>query len=246
MTLYGTFVAAGGVTAIWWLQRRHRQIGVGENEFWAGMWLTFLGAIVGAKALFVILGWHHYATGELHFWSNFGTGFVFFGGLLGALAASAAFAWWRELNFWRGADYFAVALPLGHAIGRIGCFLNGCCPGRPPHPVQLYESAGLLAISTACFVLLKRVEMTRFGRGTAFCGYLFLYGMLRLLLDPLRADGRPERFWGISYQQGLAIAFMLASSAGFFLVNRSRRGLFEKANLKHFPHASFDNRARLE
>ena len=233
MTLFGTFVAAGGVTAIFWLQRRHRQIGASENEFWAGMWLTFLGAIVGAKTLFVILGWHHYSTGELHFWSNFGTGFVFFGGLLGALAAAAIFAWWRGLNFWRGADYFAVALPLGHAIGRVGCFLNGCCPGRPPHPVQLYESAGLLAISTVCFVVLKRVEMTRLGRGTAFCGYLFLYGFLRLLLDPLRADGRPERFWGFSHQQGLAIAFMVLATAGALLINRNRTVLLAHVRRCH-------------
>jgi len=225
MTLFGAFVAAGGVTTILWLKVRHREIGVGENEFWAGMWLTLLGGIVGAKALFVILGWHHYATGELRFWSNFGTGFVFFGGLLGALVTGAIFAWWRGLSFLRGADYFAVALPVGHAIGRVGCFVNGCCPGRPPHPTQLYESAGLLAISLACFFLLKRVETSRLPRGVGFCGYLFLYGLLRLLLDPLRGDGRPERFLGLSYQQGVAIAFMLFAAAGAFLINRKHRSV---------------------
>ena len=222
MTLFGFFAAAGGVTTILWLRARHREIGVSENEFWTGIWLTFLGGIVGAKALFVVLGWHHYAIGELHFWSNFGTGFVFFGGLLGALATGAIFAWWRGLNFWRGADYFAVALPMGHAIGRVGCFVNGCCPGRPPHPVQLYESAGLIAISLVCFCLLKRVETSRLARGTSFCGYLFLYGLLRLLLDPLRADGRPERFWGLSYQQGMAIALMLLAGVGAFVINSNR------------------------
>jgi len=158
MTPFGFFVAAGGVTAILWLKCHHRQIGVSENEFWIGTWLTFVGAIVGAKALFVILGWHHYATGELHFWLNFGTGFIFFGGLAGALITAGIFAWWRGLSFWQGTDYFAVALPLGHAIGRVGCFVNGCCPSRPPHPVQLYESGGLLAISLVCFFLLNRLN----------------------------------------------------------------------------------------
>jgi phosphatidylglycerol:prolipoprotein diacylglycerol transferase len=222
MTPFGFFVAAGGVTTILWLKFHHRHIGVSENEFWIGTWLTLLGGIVGAKTLFLILGWHHYTTGELHFWSNFGTGFIFFGGLAGALVTGAIFAWWRGLSFWRGTDYFAVALPLGHAIGRVGCFVNGCCPGRPPHPVQLYESTGLLAISLICFVLLKRVQASRLARGTAFCGYLFLYGLLRLLLDPLRADGRPERFWGFSYQQGIAITFMLLAGTGALLINRNR------------------------
>jgi phosphatidylglycerol:prolipoprotein diacylglycerol transferase len=220
MTPFGFFVAAGGVTAILWLKFHHGQIGVSENEFWIGTWLTFLGAIVGAKALFVILGWHHYATGELHFWSNFGTGFIFFGGLAGALTTAAIFAWWRGLSFWQGTDYFAVALPLGHSIGRVGCFVNGCCPGRPPHPVQLYESGGLLAISLVCFVLLKQVERSRLARGTSFCAYLFLYGLLRLFLDPLRADGRPEKFWGFSYQQAFAVAFMFLAGVTILLINR--------------------------
>jgi prolipoprotein diacylglyceryltransferase len=65
MTPFGFFAAAGGVTAILWLHRRHREIGVSENEFWAAMWLMLLGGIIGAKALFVLLGWHHYAAGEL-------------------------------------------------------------------------------------------------------------------------------------------------------------------------------------
>lgn len=59
-------------------------------------------------------------------------------------------------------------------------------------------------------------------RGTAFCGYLFLYGLLRLLLDPLRGDGRPEQFLGLSYQQGIAIAFMLLAGVSALLINRYR------------------------
>jgi hypothetical protein len=41
----------------------------------------------------------------------------------------------------------------------------------------------------------------------------------------LRADGRPERFWGISYQQGFAIAFMLLAGMAALLINRNRLGL---------------------
>ena len=210
--------AAGGVTAILWLRLHRREIGVSENEFWAALWLMVLGGICGAKALFVLLGWQHYATGELRFWADFGTGFVFFGGLLGAVSVGLIFAVARGLNFWRGTDYFAVALPLGHALGRVGCFWAGCCPGRPPHPVQLYESAGLLAVAGTCLVLLKQVEAGRLRRGMVFCAYLFLYGLLRFLLDPLRADGRPERFWGMSYQQGLAVGLMVLGGAGALFI----------------------------
>jgi len=144
-------------------------------------------------------------------------------GLLGAGATGALFARWRGRSFWQGADYFSVVLPVGHAIGRVGCFVTGCCPGRAPHPVQLYESAGLLMISVACLLLLKRVETRRVGRGTAFCGYLFCYGLLRLLLDPLRADGRPERFLGFSHQQGFAMGLMLLGVLAALMINWQRR-----------------------
>ncbi len=99
--------------------------GAPENEFWAAMWALLAGGIVGAKALFVVLGWEHYARGDLRFWADFSVGFVFFGGLLGAVLTGAVFARLRRLEFMRGADYFAVAVPLGHAIGRIGCFFAG-------------------------------------------------------------------------------------------------------------------------
>jgi phosphatidylglycerol:prolipoprotein diacylglycerol transferase len=204
-TAWGVFAAAGCVTAVVWLERHRAGIGVTENEFWAAMWALLAGGMVGAKALFVALGWEHYARGELRFWADFSVGFVFFGGLLGAVLAGAIFARLRRLDFMRGADYFAVAVPLGHALGRIGCFFAGCCYGRSGHPVQLYEALGLALIGLACRHILGRVEAGAAARGTAFRVYLGLYGALRVLLDPLRGDGRPERFFGISHQQGIAL-----------------------------------------
>lgn len=204
-TVYGWFASAGCVTAVLWLERHRATMGLSQNQFWAAMWTLLVGGVIGAKTLFVALGWEHYAHGELHFWSDFGTGFVFFGGLVGGSLAAAWFAAIQRVSFVRGADYFAVAIPLGHAIGRIGCFFAGCCRGIPPHPVQLYESLGLLLIAGACQRVLWRIEAGVQPRGTAFWRYLVLYAVVRLLLDPLRADGRPERFLSLSHQQWIAL-----------------------------------------
>jgi phosphatidylglycerol:prolipoprotein diacylglycerol transferase len=210
MNYWGFFTAAGAVTAVVWLLRHHDGLGLSENEFWASIWVLLIGAVAGAKILFLILGWEHYARGELRFWADFDVGFVFFGGLLGAAGAGLIFSRIRGLSYVRGADYYAVAIPIGHAIGRIGCFFNGCCSGRPPHPVQLYESFGLALIALICRVVLARVESEKAQRGTAFRCYLILYGLLRFLLDPLRADGRPERFFGLSHQQLIALSIVVA------------------------------------
>ena len=72
--------------------------------------------------------------------------------------------------------------------------------------MQLYEAAGLLGIAWSCRAALAGVEAGRLPEGAAFRRYLVLYGALRVLLDPLRADGRPERWLGLSYQQGIALA----------------------------------------
>ena len=223
---YGVFAAAGCITAVLWLKGRHEKMGLTENAFWAAVWAMLLGAAVGAKALFVALGWEHYARGDLRLWADFGIGFVFFGGLLGAVLAGWAFARLRGLSFAGGADYFAVAVPIGHAIGRVGCFVTGCCAGHPPHPVQLYEAAGLALIAWSCRATLSRVEAGEAPRGSAFWLYLLLYGVLRVALDPLRADGRPERFLGISPQQGLALMVIGISVACFL---RPRRGSHRRA-----------------
>lgn len=219
-SLYGVFVAVGCIAAVLWLKAHRRALGLSENAFWAAVWVMVLGATIGAKALFVVLGWEHYARGELRFWADFGVGFVFVGGLLGAALAGWGFARWCGLSFTRGADYFAVAVPVGHAIGRIGCFVTGCCGGHPPHPVQLYEAGGLALIAWCGRAALARVEALELPRGSAFWLYLCLYGILRLALDPLRADGRPERLLGLSAQQGLALALIAVAFAGIRLSRR--------------------------
>lgn len=217
-TPYGLFAAAGCAAAVSWLFARRERLGLTEARFWISMWGLLLGAAVGAKGLFALLGWQHYARGELRFWADFGTGWIFFGGLAGASAAGWALARAFGVPFLVGADYFAIALPLAHALGRIGCFFQGCCPGRSPgpfswaaHPVQLYEAAALGAMLWAGRSVLRRVEEGLFPAGSAFRLYLILYGLLRFFLDFYRADGRPERFLGLSHQQGLALSCLAAA-----------------------------------
>ncbi|MBI5624351.1 MAG: prolipoprotein diacylglyceryl transferase [Elusimicrobia bacterium] len=233
---YGLMNAVAFLSGILWLKRHRARMGLNENAFWAGIWCLLLGAVAGAKALFVALAWEYYASGRLHLITDFRYGFVYFGGLLGAALAGWAFARRCRLSFVRGADYFAVAVPMGHAIGRLGCLAAGCCHGSvttlpwavsltdpaclvpagfrglPLHPVQLYEAAGLVAVAWACRWSLRKVEAGLCPEGTAFRLYLVLYGLLRVSMDLFRGDGRPERLLGISFQQGMALACLLVAA----------------------------------
>ena len=109
-------------------------------------------------------------------------------------------------------DLFALALPAGEAVGRIGCFYNGCCfgavcdvpwaveqHGALRHPVQLYSSAAALLMLTV--ILLARGRMKR--EGDLFKLYLLLFGLFRLTLEFFRQ--RDTLILGLSPMQWFSI-----------------------------------------
>ncbi|MDE2237465.1 MAG: prolipoprotein diacylglyceryl transferase, partial [Elusimicrobia bacterium] len=205
---YGVLVAAAYLVGISWLKSQAaRMPGMDENKFWTLIYGIFFGAILGGKLLFMALEWRLYWDGELGIFRDFRYGFVFFGGLLGALAAGLILTRRLKLPFLATADYFGVALPMGHWIGRLGCLAAGCCYGRPTsmpwgvrlggdpasstpvplwgvplHPTQLYEAATDIMI---CLFLLRRVlPRARKGEvpaGTVFMLYVLLYSIARFI-----------------------------------------------------------------
>ena len=94
-------------------------------------------------------------------------------------------------------DAFAVAIPVGQGIGRIGCFLHGCCFGAPSglpfaaeldgvsrHPAQLYESVLDFTLAAALFAIRKEPRP----EGHLFRYFLVGYALIRIALDALRGD----------------------------------------------------------
>src|SRR5688572_19445903 len=123
-------------------------------------WIIF-GAIIGARILYVINYWDEEFAGKpLYRIVTIGrSGLVFYGGLIGASLGTILYCWKNKLPLWKIADVMAPSVALGHAFGRLGCLMTGCCYGRacslpwairfpdthataglPVHPVQIYES----------------------------------------------------------------------------------------------------------
>ncbi|MBN1272943.1 MAG: prolipoprotein diacylglyceryl transferase [Candidatus Aminicenantes bacterium] len=138
----------------------------------------------------------------------FGLGTMFFGALVGYLVFILFYVRPKHpKNFLLLADVSAIGVALGQVFGRIGCFLTGCCYGRPSplpwamnfkhigdsihpyygtkiHPTQLYE-AGLNLIN---FALLYWIFKKKGPSGLSFALYLVNYGVIRFFLEYLRAD----------------------------------------------------------
>ncbi len=165
---YGLFVALGFLAGLWMAARLARRQGLQADLVVNLAVYCALTGVVGGKLLMILfdLNFYLHNPGELFSFATLRAGGVFYGGLV--LALVVAYFYMRQVKLppWRTADALAPAVALGHAIGRIGCFMAGCCWGSechlpwavtftnsnahemfgtplniPLHPAQLYQSA---------------------------------------------------------------------------------------------------------
>lgn len=221
---YGVFMALAFLAAVthWnWLGRRQqRPPGFGsELAFW-----IMLAGIVGSRAAYVCSEIQEFRGRWLAVVRVDQGGLIFYGGFLGAILAVWLLARRRGEPFWSLADFTISALPLGHAFGRIGCFLNGCCYGRPSgaawacashdalrHPTQLYEAAANLLVYAVLLGAL-RIPSVKDRPGRLAGLYLMLYPPVRFAVEFLRGDPR-MRWAGLSVAQWASLALFLLGAA---------------------------------
>jgi len=132
---YGTMVLAGSLLGLWLATVRARQIGFDPERVMSLAFWMFIAGIAGARLFYVIEYWHSRFQSD-SFWTtlkeilNFPQGgLVVYGALIGATIAFGLFCYRQRLPPLALADLIAPSLVAGLALGRIGCFLNGCCYG---------------------------------------------------------------------------------------------------------------------
>src|SRR5687768_546020 len=134
-----------------------RERGLPGDAFLDGAIFILFAGIAGARLLYVALNWKTF-SGQL---ANVGAlwqgGMSFHGGVIAAVAAGVLYMRHRKIPLLAMSDAAAPGIALGYTIGRIGCFLNGCCYGTPTdlpwgvvfphaevpvacHPTQLYAT----------------------------------------------------------------------------------------------------------
>jgi phosphatidylglycerol:prolipoprotein diacylglycerol transferase len=165
------------------------------------VFILFLAGVVGARIFYVLQHWDDFRSrGFSAFWIAEG-GLVWYGGFIFAALTGRFYCRQHRLPLLKWADFFVPFLSLAHGIGRIGCFLNGCCYGHATnsffsvrfpqemvqrHPVQLYEALGLFIVAGVLFWIAAQKKRV----GEVAGWYLILYGTLRFVLEFLRGDQR--------------------------------------------------------
>jgi phosphatidylglycerol:prolipoprotein diacylglycerol transferase len=214
LSLHGLAIVAGVAAGALLAAARARQ----PAPVLAGAAAVAVGALAGARALFLLL---HGGGG-----AGASGGLTSMGGVAGGLGAACVVA---RLSGRRTRELMDAIVPAGLlalAVGRLGCFLAGCCYGRPTalpwgvvfpelglpprHPLQLYSAAGDLAL-----VLLAQRSSS--AAGAVACRGCIGFGLLRAGLETLRDPSASDVLVSGWLTLAQAVALGLAASAAFAL-----------------------------
>ena len=241
---YGVMVALGFLTATYLIIKELRKNPIIKID--QAMDLTLFAlifGILGARLLHVVLNIRFYIKepGDILLLNR--GGLAFQGGIITAVGFSLWFLIRRNLPVWKTGDLIMPYVALGQCIGRIGCFLNGCCFGKATefmlgvrfpqevisrHPTQLYSVLGLFII----FLILKSLYRRRRFEGRIFLSYFVLYSIFRFFIDFLRGDLLPVLF-GLTVSQLISIIIFLPAAAILSLRGGLRLRLGRRSNLNN-------------
>ncbi|MFW6333633.1 MAG: prolipoprotein diacylglyceryl transferase [Desulfosalsimonas sp.] len=239
---YGFFIALGVLAAILMVRREGKRLGLDPNRLTDLCFYLVIASILGSRLFFVALNYEYFIEAPLEIFKIWSGGLVFYGGFIVSFAAAIALVQAYRLPLGKIADIAGLAIPLGHFFGRLGCFSAGCCYGKtcdlpwavafshsealaplnvPLHPTQLYAAAANLFI----FLVLMGLRKKKRFHGQIFLLYIFLYGVLRSVIEIFRGDDRGGLVLDVlSVSQTLGIAAAVFSLAVLvFLEIKTRR-----------------------
>ncbi len=200
--------------------------------------IMMISGFVGARLLHVFYELPAYYQEDwsrvFRIWEG---GFVFYGGFLLAFAACTFYVWRKRISFSHWADFYAPVLALGYGLGRISCFLAGCCYGRScempwavtfpwdlqqvaRHPVQMYSVLWELFVFALLLVFEKKEHFKR-QPGFLFWMWMALHSLGRLMMEFYREDFRGESFAGLSISTWISFALLAAALVGMFRARTS-------------------------
>jgi phosphatidylglycerol:prolipoprotein diacylglycerol transferase len=230
---YGVMIAAAFLACITHLSALGRREGrsyafVSDLAFW-----IMVSGIVGARIAYVLANLNYFIKDPVLIVRVDQGGLIYYGGFIGATLAAVIYARVKHAPLRPFADFIITALPLGQAIGRIGCFLNGCCygvPGTRPwcvgvngverHPTPLYETVFCLAL----YGILLWYYRRRPRSGRVFALYLILYPLGRFLLEFWRGDERLH-WLGMNVAQELSLVLLAAGILAWLLLPKERQNV---------------------
>jgi len=173
---YGLLLAVAFLVAIQIFIARGVKRGLPEEALSSVSLVILILAILGGRGLFVLTHWNDYATDPLGVFRLWEGGLMLYGGYILGIAGGILYVRGKGLSVWRVADAAAPSMAIGIGIGRLGCFLNGCCFGLPTHlPWGITFPSGSYSTLTFAGSLLHPSQLY-----LAMAGFALFFVLIRL------------------------------------------------------------------
>lgn len=229
---FGVMIVLGLLAALWFGRKRAARFGFSDNDLAdVTIWALLLG-VLGARLAFVAQEWSYYKDHLGEILTKF-EGLTSFGGLIFGFLGILLWRAKARKPLWRLLDLLAPSFLLAHAIGRIGCLLNGCCYGgqcslpwairvhdQAPnllfHPAQIYD--GIMNVGAIFLVLQAEKRGLRSGQG--FGIMLVLHGLARFIYEFWRAGTTSTYMGRLPITDAQAAALLLMAIGGILIFVR--------------------------
>lgn len=248
---YGLLVALGFAAAFALTLRLSSAYGFGFQQVMDMGFIGIVAGVAGSRLLFVLINPSHFFAHPLEIFKIWEGGLVFSGGLVAVAGAMLFYSRRHGISFLRIGDLWTPGVALGQSLGRIGCFMAGCCYGKPLaapwgviftdpgslapldislHPTQLYSALIGLLIAAVLLVLHKQKSF----EGRILLWFLILHSTGSLLVERFRADHRgaiPGTEMNVT--QLIAMILLIGSVAALMALTSKRKS--GKEQLKTTP-----------
>ena len=243
---YGVMLAVAFLVGTTIALREARRLRLDEDKVVSVILLALVAGVLGARGLYVIEHVEEFRQewgSALALWQG---GLTLYGGIVAGTFVGLLAARRLGLSMWLVADALTPSLALGTAFGRVGCFLNGCCYGRPTrlpwgvvfppdsfaglefgttpvHPAQLYFALAGLALFLLAWLLRRALSPP----GVLFWTIIGLFALVRIPLDFTRAyeiESRILEIGGLSITESQVTSLLIALFAGLMIVQKRTPG----------------------
>jgi len=267
---YGIFIGIGFLTSFCLLLKLKKYAGLTSDQIYNISMIALFAGVIGARVFYVVQFWEQFrGRGILAILNVHEGGLVFYGGFILAFTAECLYAKWptvrrmlglkekkradgaeprKDISILALLDILGPAMALAHAFGRVSCFMQGCCFGKPApngfpfavcfpaespaayrYPSLLPGTSGSVPVYPVqlfesagnilmCLILLLLLRKRKYA-GTIGGIYLILYGVMRFLIEFMRGD-HTDSILGLTPSQFIAVAIAIPGGIIVYLAAR--------------------------
>jgi len=237
---YSFITAFGFLLAVFIAILRARKVGISIRNVIDLSLYVLISGFLGARLFhkFQHISFYNSISDFLNIWKG---GFAYYGGFVFAFSVGIIYILLKKLPTGKIVDIIAPSLAIGEGIGRIGCFLAGCCFGKPTdlscgviypknsftwsiigsqavYPTQVYSAITLFCIFVILLVIQKYMKF----HGQLFLTFLIFHSLYRFIIDFFRYYTPEEHIIMLTTSQFISIIIALGAVISMFIIMKKR------------------------